>query len=152
MRNAQQATTATLGTLARVMVALAVALVLGSMLVPSGEAAKKGKNTIASVKDRVQGQRDLCETLGGGTMTVSTTPFGATITDCEGGTHDGQHCVNTNASTTCTTTRDEDGSILDGVTVPLDGVAAASLTTDERGRDERDGKHHRRHDAKRGQS
>lgn len=92
MNTATTMTTTPASTIARLVLSLVVALLLGTLLVPSVDASKKGKNTIASVGSRVQSQRDLCETIGGGTLDVKKTAFG-TRTTCTGGTDDGAKCV-----------------------------------------------------------
>ena len=97
MRIATATTTSRAVTISRLVVLLTVALLLGSVLVPSVDATKVSpKTTVASVKKRVQGQKDICEIGGGGTLTVTNTAFGSTVTKCNGGTD-----VHTKKKTTC---------------------------------------------------
>jgi hypothetical protein len=84
---AMTTTTTRTAAIAQVVLALVIAFSVGTLLVPSGEAAK-----VASVKNRVQGQRDMCEIVGGGTLTVVKVGK-ATVTDCNGGQSDGYRCV-----------------------------------------------------------
>jgi hypothetical protein len=72
----------------RLVFTLGVAVLVGTMLVLPVEAAKK----VASVKVRVQAMRDVCEIVGGGTLTVVQVGK-ATVTDCNGGASDGYRCV-----------------------------------------------------------
>lgn len=93
-------TTRRMATISRLALSLAVALLLGSMLAQGADAKRIPANGV-SIKDRVQAQRDLCETAGGGTLEATETAFGSTITKCKGGTDDGRTCVNTKQSTNC---------------------------------------------------
>ena len=104
MKSDMATTTSRTVTISRLVLAFAVAFFLGAMVVPSVDATKNTKNTVASVKKRVQGQLDVCE-IGGGTLVVKKTAFGSTITKCNGGTEDGLTCVNTKKGTTCHRTR-----------------------------------------------
>jgi hypothetical protein len=122
MKHAQTTTAPRLVTLSRLVLALAVAFVFGATLVPSVDAAKKGKNTIASVKDRVRNQRDLCEIIGNGILT-SEKVGKATVTQCTGGSSHGKRCVHTKKSTQCHQTRTHPpGEPLPGE--PLPGATA----------------------------
>jgi hypothetical protein len=96
--------TARTGTISRVVLALVVAFVVVATLVPSVDAGKNNKNTIASVKQRIGGQRDICE-AGGGTLTTIKRPGGTTAT-CTGGTEDGHVCVHSSKKTRCYQTRE----------------------------------------------
>lgn len=93
-------TTTRRDTLTRLVLAMIVTLLLGTMLVPSAEAAKNGpKSSVASVKARVGIQRQNCQDLGG---IMTTEKVGkATVTQCSGGGMDGQRCVNEKKSTKC---------------------------------------------------
>lgn len=77
---------------------LAMALLFGSLLAPVVEAEKIPANGL-SIARRVQLQKDMCLS-DGGTFTKKKTPFGATITNCIGGTGTGK-CVNTKKHTDC---------------------------------------------------
>jgi len=90
--------------IARVLLALAVAVVLGASLAPSADASKGGKNTVASVSKRVQAQKDMCEIVGGGTLKVVKRP-GGTTTTCNGGVQDGRVCTYTSKKSRCHQTR-----------------------------------------------
>jgi hypothetical protein len=85
----------------RLLLTLAVALVLGVTLADSVDATKKGNNTIASVKERIQVQRDQCELLGGGELDVRRGKGGTRFTYCEGGSHGGTSCKHTEEATQC---------------------------------------------------
>jgi hypothetical protein len=103
MRRAMVATVSRRDWLSR-MLAVGASLVVGVRLTPEVGASKKGKNTIASVKDRIQGQRDLCALGGGGggTLEVRRATGGKKwFTYCEGGEHDGTSCSNTATGTSC---------------------------------------------------
>lgn len=80
------------------LLALAAAILLGSMLGQDVEATKVKAHS--SIKRRVQDQRDLCE-AGGGTLDVRNTAFQSTITTCNGGDSDGYTCVNTKKNSYC---------------------------------------------------
>lgn len=110
MRNATATTPARTVGIAQPVLALAVALVLGTMVVPVVEASKKGKNTIASIDKRVGAQRDYCELLGGGTLEVRTLPSGTKNTYCKGGMEGGKRCVHNERETTCKQTVTPPGS------------------------------------------
>ena len=100
MREAQ----ATIGsgrvTISRRLLVMAGTLLLGTTLVPSVEATKKGKNTIESVNRRVQSQRDICETIGGGILTQEKVGKD-TVTQCTGGRSHGRRCVHSKNKTEC---------------------------------------------------
>jgi hypothetical protein len=85
----------------RLLLTVAVALVLGLTLADSVDATKKGQNTIASVKDRIQVQRDQCELIGGGELDVRRGKGGTRFTYCEGGSHGGTSCKHTEDATQC---------------------------------------------------
>jgi hypothetical protein len=85
----------------RLLLAVAVALVLGTTLTSSVDATKKGKNTIASVKDRISAQRDYCELLGGGELDVRRGKGATRFTYCEGGQFDGTSCKHTEGASQC---------------------------------------------------
>lgn len=99
MNSAKTTTTARSITMTRRGFSLA-ALVLGMSIVPSVDAAKKGRTTIESINKRVRTQKDLCETLGSGILT-SEKVGKATVTQCTGGTSHGQRCVHTKKGTKC---------------------------------------------------
>jgi len=80
-----------------------VALVaIGLATVHEADARKFTVKATTSIKDRVQAQRDMCATIGGGTLTV-TSGYVTTTTSCSGGTEDGTNCSHTRNETTCTT-------------------------------------------------
>ncbi len=85
----------------RLLLAVAVALVLGATLAGNVDASKKGKNTIASVKDRISAQRDYCELLGGGDLDVRRGKGATRFTYCEGGQFDGTSCKHTEGASQC---------------------------------------------------
>lgn len=89
-------------TMARWLLTVAVVLTVGFATVQGVDARKVTVKAAASVKDRVQAQRDLCELIGGGTLEVTSTPI-ITFTTCKGGTEGGTHCTHTNDETSCTT-------------------------------------------------
>ena len=68
MNSAKTTTTARSITMTRRGFSLA-ALVLGMSIVPSVDAAKKGRTTIESINKRFSTSKDLCETLGSGILT-----------------------------------------------------------------------------------
>jgi len=105
--------------LSRLLLAVAVALVLGVTLADSVDATKKGNNTIASVKDRIQVQRDHCELLGGGELDVRRGKGGTRFTYCEGGSHGGTSCKHTEEATQCKCeTTGKNGFCTQAVTAP----------------------------------
>jgi hypothetical protein len=83
------------------MLAGSASLVVGVRLAPEVGATKKGQNTIASVKDRIQVQRDHCELLGGGDLDVRRGKGATRFTYCEGGSHGGTSCKHTQEATHC---------------------------------------------------
>lgn len=103
MTRTMTATTSRRIVLSRLVAAVAMAPVLGVTLTGTVEARKKGKNTIASIKDRVKWQQELCNN-DGGTLDARELPSGTTIGYCEGGSTDGTRCKHTEQDTTCTCT------------------------------------------------
>jgi hypothetical protein len=88
------------GRLARLVIAVALTLVLGSMLAPESGAIKKhGGRATTSIAERVESQGDLCF-ASGGTFTSGTNEFGTNVTTCSGGRNE-QKCVNTKKNTYC---------------------------------------------------
>src|SRR3712207_1793890 len=69
--------------LSRLLLALAVALTLGTAMVPEVDATKKGKNTVESIKSRVKRQQKICESYGG-TATVTPSAGKSKTVKCEG--------------------------------------------------------------------
>jgi hypothetical protein len=107
--------------LSRWALSLVVAIVIGAMLIPEVEASKPGKNTIASIEKRIEAQKDNCELIGGGTLTVTPSPFVPNmITKCVGGEEDGKRCTHTPRKTVCTQTL----TPLEDIVVPPDEAAA----------------------------
>jgi hypothetical protein len=115
------ATTAATTSLSRIMMAGALALILGLMLA-QGAAAKPAKGV--SVSDREQSQKDLCDVSGGtfgsrdyyGSYTNGH-QFIKNVTTCTGGKNP-QTCTNTKNDTTCTATLVvQPKGPLDGITV-----------------------------------
>jgi len=82
MERAMGATASRTVGFSRLLLALAVALVLGTMVAPDADAGKKGKNTIESVGKRVKTAVSVCD-KDGGTATVTKKPGGTTVA-CEG--------------------------------------------------------------------
>lgn len=130
--------------LVQLLLSASAAPLLGWGQVGSTLAAKPGKNTIATVKHRIQTQRDNCELLGNGELEVRKANGGkTTFTYCEGGKDNGTSCRHTDQSTTChceitdkpgscssqTATAPDEG----GVITPGD-VLAASTTARARGK------------------
>jgi hypothetical protein len=77
--------------------ALAVALLL-----TQGVGAQPNNKPVSQA-DRIQAQRDMCETIGGGTLEVTDSPFkGIKLTECKGGTEDGTKCAHGRTKTNCT--------------------------------------------------
>jgi hypothetical protein len=112
-------TTAATTALSRIMMAGALALILGLMLA-QGAAAKPARGV--SVADRQQAQKDLCDVSGGtfgsrdyyGSYTNGH-QFIKNVTTCTGGEHP-QTCTNTKNDTTCTST------LIVQPKGPLDGI------------------------------
>ena len=101
------------------MVMAAVALLLGAMQPQGVDATKAGKNTVASVKVRIAAQKDLCELIGGGTLSTKDSPFVPNkITTCTGGDFDGHTCTHTPKKTVCTDPA-RPLPVSGGVTTPL---------------------------------
>jgi hypothetical protein len=84
-------------TISGILLALAIAVLFGTALVPGVDAKEK---TTTPINVRVHIQIHNCADFGG-TASVKTTPFGAAITTCTGGDMDGETCVNTKKSTSC---------------------------------------------------
>jgi hypothetical protein len=102
--NAMATTVSRRGVLARLLLAAAVAPVLGVTRADNVAADKKKKKKpkITSVADRTDSQRFLCEE-GGGKLAVQDGPEGSggNTTECKGGTDNGRTCINTKKSTKC---------------------------------------------------
>ncbi len=98
MQGANSTLRSTIPIIARFAVMLTLALLFGSLLAPVADAEKIPANGL-SIARRVQLQKDMCIS-DGGTFTKKKTPFGATITNCIGGTGSGK-CVNTKKHTDC---------------------------------------------------
>jgi hypothetical protein len=80
MKHAMATTTSRRGWLSRLLLAAAMAPVMGTMVVPIPEVdAKK----IQPIKKRVQNAREACEIVGG-TATVEKRPGGTTVTCSDG--------------------------------------------------------------------
>jgi hypothetical protein len=87
--------------LSRLLSALLVALVLGTMLISDADAAKNTGKKPKSIAERVKIQEDNCGAMGG-TFTSRKTAFGSTITTCDAHGEE-TTCVNTKKSTKCHT-------------------------------------------------
>lgn len=92
--------------LARSALVLAVALLVAAGV--AEQAMAKPIRTQASIAVRVAAQRDTCELLGGGELTVTKFPQKdrpkenwTTRTECKGGTEGGTICTNTPKMTNC---------------------------------------------------
>jgi hypothetical protein len=79
------------------VVAIAVVVSLGATTID----VKAGTKQV-SVAQKTENQREACETIGGGKLVVMDTSYG-NVTECKGGTGDGDTCFNTPTSVTCTT-------------------------------------------------
>jgi hypothetical protein len=80
--------------------AVAVTLVIGSMLAPDAGAIKAhGGRAHTSIGERIESQGDLCM-VSGGTFTSGANQFGVNVTTCTGGRNE-QKCVNTKKNTYC---------------------------------------------------
>ncbi len=101
MKQTMTATTSREVWLSRMILAAAAAPVLGEPLRGPVLAAKKGKNTIASVDKRLENAKDTSETIGNGTLDTVPLPSSAKITYREGGTHDGTRCKHTSREPSC---------------------------------------------------
>jgi hypothetical protein len=86
--------------LTRLLVAAAVAPVMGTAPAGPVNAGKKKKRP--SISARVQNVREMCE-LGGGTLAVSE-GAGGTTTECKGGDDNGQVCFISKTKTRCAKT------------------------------------------------
>jgi hypothetical protein len=78
MKHAMATTVSRRGLLSRLLMAAAVAPVMGTMVVPAVDAKK-----IQPIKKRVQNAREACEIVGG-TATVEKRPGGTTVTCSDG--------------------------------------------------------------------
>jgi hypothetical protein len=123
MRHAMAATASRRNVLSRFLTALAIAPAMGSAMTGHVDASKKGKNTIASVGDRIKNISEYCSDLGG-TPTTTTTPFGYKSTKCNGGDMDGTRCTHTKKKTNCHCSHTgQDGWCSAAVTAPPAGGA-----------------------------
>jgi hypothetical protein len=132
---------------ARLVMAVAVTLVIGSMLVPDAGAIKgrHGGRASTSLGERIESQGDLCF-VSGGTFTSGPNQFGTNVTTCTGGLNE-QKCVNTQKNTFCEPlyTPPPPPSPLDGVNAPADnGVATAAYDGRDHDQDKDDRKRGRR--------
>jgi hypothetical protein len=84
----------------RLMATAIAAPLLSIGLSSTTHAKKKGKNTIATVKDRIASQEYYCTGLGG-QLSTTTLPSGTKTTSCQGGSMDGTYCKHTSKETTC---------------------------------------------------
>ncbi|MFN8592771.1 MAG: hypothetical protein U0031_15030 [Thermomicrobiales bacterium] len=82
----------------RLVLALTMAFLIGSLLHPEVGATKRAP--VVSVSKRVETMRDVCELVGRGILTVEKVGK-STVTQCNGGTSDGQRCVISKTSTKC---------------------------------------------------
>ncbi len=107
----------------RLVLALTLALVLGTLVVPEADASKKTKNAAASIKDRLKEARADCEGKGGTYTIVSQKP-GGTTTTCKGASSGGQPltdvtCTEHSKGTRCHASRTSaPSSPQDDVTAP----------------------------------
>ena len=121
MRTERAATNLGSGPIARLVLVMTAAFLLGAMLAPHADAAKK----VPSVKSRVQTQVDLCETVGHGILTVERVGKD-TVTQCTGGYSDGQRCVHSKKGTKCHQARViPPSSGGDSVSVPVSDVGVS---------------------------
>ena len=99
MSNAMTTTTPRMIVIARLVLSLAVVFMLGAMLAQDVDA--RTKNMTGSVKKAVQNVREMCEDIGGGTLSVRKTPRGNAVTTCTGGSEDGVKCTITKKAVHC---------------------------------------------------
>jgi hypothetical protein len=97
MTNAMATTVTRRVWLARLLMAAAVAPVVGVPLAETVEADKKKR---PSQKKRIGYARESCE-AGGGTLVEQTHDSGGTTTECKGGTFDGTFCFHGAKKTKC---------------------------------------------------
>ncbi len=83
------------------LASLALVASLGALPIPDVAAGKKTKRKPSSVQSRNQSQREMCETLGGGTLEAKPIGGGSWETTCHGGESGGRQCTNTAQSTVC---------------------------------------------------
>jgi hypothetical protein len=91
--------------LSRLLLAVAVAVVLGATLADSVAAEKNTGRKPTSIAARVKDEKTRCESNGGKIQVTYTLPgadSGTATSTCSGGTHDGRECTHTKKSTVCT--------------------------------------------------
>ena len=123
MKNAMAVTASRTVWFSRLLLALTVALTLGTMVVPDVDASKKTKNAVASFKDRLKQHQTSCAETGG-TFTIVSKKPGSTTTTCKGASTGGQpltvvSCTHSSKGTRCHVIRTSPpSSPQDDVTVP----------------------------------
>ena len=115
MKHAMAATASRTVGFSRLLLALAVAMVLGSTVVDSVDAKKNHGRKPTSIADRIKDEKTLCE-KNGGKIWVTHKPGSATST-CNGGAKDGRECTHTRKSTVCAPARTQPPAH-GGVTAP----------------------------------
>jgi hypothetical protein len=98
MNCATETTPIRMVTLSRLVLALVMAFLLGSLVAQSVEA--KTVPLSVSKSEYIRNSRTLC-TDGGGTFTETTLQSGSTKTNCKGGANDGHTCVVTDKVADC---------------------------------------------------
>ena len=129
--------------ISQLVLAVAVTLVLGSMLVPDAGAWKAKTKT--SIGVRVEAQLNLCDAQGG-TGAVGRTPFGSSTVTCSGGSEGNWKCTNSKKTVSC------NPAYTPPPQSPLDGIVAqppSGIGSDPNGgvvlTGYHGGKHHRAH-------
>ena len=129
------------------LLAVAVTLVMGSMLSPEAGAWKAKVKT--SIGVRVEAQLNLCDAQGG-TGAVGRTPFGSSTVTCTGGSEGNWKCTNSKKTVSCNPAyAPPPQSPLDGIVaqppsgIGGDPIGVVVLTGDHGGKHHR--VHHRRH-------
>jgi hypothetical protein len=156
MTSAITTTTARTVMISRLILALTVALVMGSMLVPDAGAWKAKTKTPIGV--RVEAQLNLCD-VQGGTSSVGRTPFGSSTVTCTGGSQGDWKCTNSKKHTSCNPayTPPPPSPLDDIVAPPPSGVdgdpgGGVILTSNGGGKHHKDSHHGKRKHHRRGHS
>jgi hypothetical protein len=101
MKHAMATTVSRRVWLSQLLMAAAVAPVMGATLAGDVDAKVNTIKTKTSIKYRVKAVREICE-IGGGTAAVDKRPGGTTVT-CNGGDSDGYTCTVTKKHNRCFT-------------------------------------------------
>jgi hypothetical protein len=122
MNSAMATTTTWMVTISRLVLALVMAFLLGSLLVQSVDATVFTRVTKHQSKsDWIRAERSMCvEGTPGGTFSETTLPSGNTKTSCTGGDHT-RTCVVTDKVADCETRYDQtapESSVPDDISAP----------------------------------